>query len=720
MKIKIIILLNLLFVILVKTHAQEASNNTGNLRILSGATVTMFGDFTNSSALTVESGATLTNNGTFTLGAGSIANSGTYVYGNSAGLTYAGASAQTIGAELPLTNGPPTCTINNVIGVILGNDGIFKDLVFATGNLTIGSNTLTLNGNYSRTAGNLVLNGSSNIIIAGSGALSNSLFFDQTVLGTTNNINNFTINRSGQTITLGNTLIVTGAVIPTTGTIATGGLLTLLSNVTSTARIAALGANADVTGNVLCQRYIPASARRFRFLSSPINGNTLEDWRGEIFITGAGTGNTLGTTNSNGFDATISNAPTVYFYTETMGGALNQRWETPTSTSYNLVQGKGYRFFVRGDRSSIGRLDGTETTQNAVTLISTGAINKGNITPISLPLTYSGATVNDGWNMVGNPYPSQIDWNAASGWTKTNVSGTIWIWNSATNSYGNWDGTTATNSVTQYIASHQGFFVRSTAALPIVSCSELVKVANAPAALFKAPVSNQLRIQLVQDAINSDETVIRFMTNKKDAYDENEDVKKLNNPTVNVSSTFNNNLYASVNYLSENLDKKIVPISVWGNVAGTYQMNFSDMESFTNKAKIYLLDKYLNTQQDLIEQPRYEFNITEDANSKGDNRFEIQFFKSTIGVTELLSNSISKIVIYPVPVTEVLGIHLISGKGENCSWKIFSLNGKQLDVGNNNFSENKEFNVDINELSHGIYFIAFSGSNTNQVIKFTK
>ncbi len=26
-----------------------------------------------------------------------------------------------------------------------------------------------------------------------------------------------------------------------------------------------------------------------------------------------------------------------------------------------------------------------------------------------------------GWNLVGNPYPSPIDWDAASGWTKTNV-----------------------------------------------------------------------------------------------------------------------------------------------------------------------------------------------------------------------------------------------------------------------------------------------------------
>ncbi|MDZ4666255.1 MAG: T9SS type A sorting domain-containing protein [bacterium] len=714
-KFKLIIGLSLLIGFV---NAQDPINNTGNIRVFSGAAITMFGDFTNSGVLVVENGATLTNEQIFTTTVASIANSGTFVYGSSAGLTYAGIVEQTTSAELPDVNGPPASIINNSSGVILSRDGIFNSLSFLLGNLTVGSNTLTINGIYARTSGSLVLNGNSNIIIGGTGANTSSLFFDQSNLGISNKLTNLTMNRAGQTTTLANALNVSGTVFPSLGILATGDSLTILSDVSVNGRIAALGASANITGKVTLQRFIPASARRYRFLSSPINGSTLEDWRGEIFVTGAGTGNTIGTTNSNGFDATLSNAPSVYYYTETLSGLLNQRWQSATATSNVLVQGKGYRVFVRGDRSSNGRLDGTIIAQNAVTLSSTGIINKGNVSPISLPVTYSGATVDDGWNMVGNPYPSQIDWNAGSGWTKTNVFGTIWIWNSATNSYGNWDGATATNSVTQYIASHQGFFVRTTAASPLLSCSELVKVSNTPAALFKAPVSNQIRIQLVQDALNSDETVIRFMAKKKDAYDELEDVKKLSNPTVNISSTFGNNLYASVNYLSENFENKIVPLGVWGNVAGTYTMNFSEIESFNHLAKIYLVDNFLHTQHDIITQSQYVFDITSDANSKGDNRFELQFLKAVTGIKEQPVLSTASIGIYPVPATDKLSVYLLSGRGEVCNWNLYGVNGKIQKSGQNVFSHNAHFDIDISDLNAGIYFIDFNGIHIHKIIKF--
>ncbi|MFZ4706568.1 MAG: beta strand repeat-containing protein, partial [Bacteroidales bacterium] len=51
-----------------------------------------------------------------------------------------------------------------------------------------------------------------------------------------------------------------------------------------------------------------------------------------------------------------------------------------------------------------------------------GTLNTGTQ---SYSTSYSGP--GKGWNLVGNPYPSSIDWNAASGWTKTNVNGSIYL-----------------------------------------------------------------------------------------------------------------------------------------------------------------------------------------------------------------------------------------------------------------------------------------------------
>ncbi|HOT15367.1 MAG TPA: fibronectin type III domain-containing protein, partial [Bacteroidales bacterium] len=91
------------------------------------------------------------------------------------------------------------------------------------------------------------------------------------------------------------------------------------------------------------------------------------------------------------------------------------------------------------------------------TINFTGTFNTGNQ---SVALTNTGADANHGYNLVGNPYPSAIDWEASSGWTKTNISRTIWIWNPYTQVYSTWDGTVGTNGGSRYIPAMQGFIVK--------------------------------------------------------------------------------------------------------------------------------------------------------------------------------------------------------------------------------------------------------------------
>jgi len=700
--------------------AQESINNTGNLHLLAGSSVAIFGDFTHTGLLTVNAGAELINKRIFTLSTGIVTNSGTYTYGNSATLIYAGNVTQFSGAELPVLNGPPTTVINNANGVELINNTTVTNLTFVTGNLTLGEHTLTLNGNYTRASGSLFLNGNSNLIIGGSGALTNALFFDQSNLGTSNKINNLTINRISETITLANSLEVKGTVFPDNGTLVSGGNLTLNSDINTTARIAAIGAAANVTGNVIIQRYIPAAARRFRFMATPINGNLLADWRSEMFITGNGTGTVIGTINSNGFDATLTNQPSVFYYTETLGGDFNSRWQAANTTSMPLEPARGYRVFVRGDRSDYDRLRGLLNTQNALTLTSIGVINKANTSNISFPVTYSGSSVNDGWNMVGNPFPSQIDWNALLGWNKTNIANTIWIWNAATNSYGNWDGAIGTNSVTQYIASHQGFFVRSNGVSPLLNCSELVKVGNATPILFKNAIANLLRIKLIKDSVNTDEAVVCFKQNMHDEYIENEDIVKYTNPTLNIASVLGNNFKASVNYMDEYFDKKRVLLAVDADIEGTYQLIFSQMESFTPMANIYLIDHFKQTQKQINFNNKYTFSITNNPSSQGNNRFELAFYNNTTFVNNVMDNNEVKVVVFPIPSSNDLTLKLMAGLAEKSDYTITAIDGKVLKMGQVNFSQASTLTIDISDLNSGLYLLNINFKNSQQVVKFNK
>ncbi len=86
-----------------------------------------------------------------------------------------------------------------------------------------------------------------------------------------------------------------------------------------------------------------------------------------------------------------------------------------------------------------------------------GTFNTGNQ---SINLNNTGADDAHGYNIIGNPYPSAIDWNAPSGLTLTNIYGTIWIWNPTIDGYATWDGTIGTNGGSQYIPAMQGIFIK--------------------------------------------------------------------------------------------------------------------------------------------------------------------------------------------------------------------------------------------------------------------
>ncbi len=79
-----------------------------------------------------------------------------------------------------------------------------------------------------------------------------------------------------------------------------------------------------------------------------------------------------------------------------------------------------------------------------------GSRNSGNVTiPVSASLPY-------GWNLLGNPYPSSLDWNLVSA-ANSSINGAVYYLNSATGNYVSYNG--GMGGGTQYVPAGQGFFV---------------------------------------------------------------------------------------------------------------------------------------------------------------------------------------------------------------------------------------------------------------------
>jgi len=156
-----------------------------------------------------------------------LANSGSKTFDANSTIVYNGTVAQVMGSPYP---GNPAAGIHVVIdnpaGVTTSAPSTPATSVTAvTGNLALQSGTLTVSGVHTLQldgtvsgTGNIAMSAGSNLIINGTGPLGVDPFpfpADQT-------FNNFTLNRSGSTVTLANNITLNGAVMLAKGTLSGG------------------------------------------------------------------------------------------------------------------------------------------------------------------------------------------------------------------------------------------------------------------------------------------------------------------------------------------------------------------------------------------------------------------------------------------------------------------------------------------------------------------
>jgi hypothetical protein len=586
-------------------------------------------------------------------------------------------------------------------------------ITYGTGTLTVNAATNNWNGGIGNwnTAGNWSLNRVPSTLNDNITVSSGSPTLDINYTLATERT--FTISGSGVLI------INPTSSLTIAGTADFGGkLVTLKSDATGTASIGQITGTLSNATNLTVERYIPANGRKYRFLAPPVVGGTSLQWRDNAGSTaGRGTHITgpIGTT-----DVSTTPQASAFKYTESLSSAtnINECWEAIDGNTA-LANGKGYRVFVRGDRSI--SLTTLNTINNATTLWVNGTYPSGTR---NLPVSYT-AGKGEGWNLVGNPYPCTIDYEASSGWAKTNMGSGVAIYRPSTNSYayslstgGANPSNLTINGGSQYIASGQAFFVKANGiGTPTLTCTEAVKVTNqgSPINLFKGVPTNQLRLTLTQDSSNIDETLIAFAANYKDAFDNNEDISKIPNANVNLSTVVGTEKYAAINLTSNNYKEKVMPLSVWSNKNGDLQLSFSQLAGFDAGITIFLKDKFLNTTT-AIDQDK-TINISLADNSKGDNRFELVFKNSNTNIEQFLVSD-AQLAVYPNPAVDVLNINISNASFKNSSIIITNVSGQEL-INTNMSGTDKQINIE--GLSNGIYFVNISNDNGfNKTVKFVK
>lgn len=601
------------------------------------------------------------NSGNFTAGTGAVNFNGTTTVGGSSNPTF------------------------NHIGLTTGNSLTFTrsfslsgDVNFASGStFNMGAFTTTLTGTAVQT-------------IAGGGAT----FY------------NITVSKTGGSTTLTSEVGLSNILQFTTtnNIVASNGFLTLLSSSDAAAAgatgiIYRLGNGNNVTGNVTAQRYMSGEGRIYRYISSPVSGAMVSQWKDDFDITGPFQDPTPARlvcgvrTNSTSYS--------LFYYNEAVAGDIQQGYvgypiTGNATTNSPIVVGRGYAAHIR-------------ECDNPTIIDVTGPINAGNY---NLPITY---TVNtpaaDGWNLVGNPYPCNIDWDLS--WTKTRISPIISITDNGSGMIRYYESGVTNDIPNGIIAPGQGFFVRATGANPLLTIRENSKVLTT-AEFYKERTASSIPVLALNfsDGKEYDRAYLKIQEGAQNGLDDF-DAPKITNPIFSFSILSDEGQRMAINAIDQLAVSKTYQLAMEDAAIGDYSIALEIGGNHFSNYHFVLHDHYLHKDVVMKRNEGYSFSVLGDSRSGDVHRFSF----SVVEGIEAEESSAHSVVAYPNPIQDKLTIDVLTD--DVIKLEFTNLQGQvqsTIDVK----GRTGNFNFDFNKYAKGVYLMTVYKQNSKKSIRLFK
>ena len=463
---------------------------------------------------------------------------------------------------------------------------------------------------FSGSGGTLVLYG--NIINHGFFNNDNTVVFsgsNQSVGGDSpsafNNMN-ITYGTSVSLISAGNTL---KGILLNNGTLNSDGNLTLLSSETGTALIDGRGTG-EVSGYITMQRYFPAGFG-YKYISSPFTSSTVSELSDEL--------------------KPEEPFPVLFRYDEsrTMSG-----WIDYTAASGILYPMNGYA-------ANLG-----ESPDPRIIDIQ-GIVNNGNL---SITLYNHNNQFTQGFNLVGNPYPSPIDWDSPSGWTKINIDNALYFFKaSETDAYGGnyvtyMNGISSDGLASSIIPSMQGFFIHvSDGDYPvtgILGTTNEVRITNMDHPFIKSDYENvKPMLRLVagyeNDTASFDPLIIYFDAKATTNFDGQCDALKLFNTDYMVTNFYSfseDGSQLSINGLPPDIaESYTVRLGIKTEMDETIVFKIKNIEGNLGLDKVILTDTVAHSNQDLLHTNIYKVSLPAGHYKE---RFYLNLVKTPTGIND--------------------------------------------------------------------------------------
>lgn len=330
-------------------------------------------------------------------------------------------------------------------------------------------------------------------------------------------------------------------------------------------------------------------------------------------------------------------------------------WSDVTSLTYGLISAKGYALWT--------------VDENPITELFAGTTNTGNQ---SYNFTQSG----QGYNLVGNPYPSVLNWDAVN--IPGQLNGAIWLFDPTVGDNGDYkyyiSGGGESNTTTPYIPSGQGFFVRATGGAGTLAFDNNDRT-HGGQLFYKATQSNQMLVMKATGNNITTQTAIRFIPEATSQLDRLFDVNKIISNSTDVPNvyTYCDGEKMAINTFPSIAGHEIVPLHFEAGMDGTYTFTATEMESLGEEVPVFLEDIYINFVQDMRANPNYSFAYASGAARE----FKI-YFKDVTGIEN--PDAPGKLSVNCYLANDVLHVNFMNSPANigAATISVYSLTGQEL------------------------------------------
>ena len=436
--------------------------------------------------------------------------------------------------------------------------------------------------------GDLTINGSWN---AGTGTLTFKGEVDQNlILGNHTSLYHLKIDNDAAQVNLSASFEtrVYGVVSIQEGLLETNDMLVLKSASYATGSIGEIASAGDINGEVTIERHIPALTNypygSWMAIGCPVQGQTMAAWDDDLVTTGF-----------TGADYPLPyDFNNIAYYDESVAGGMNTGYVSIGSVTDALDSERGYMVYAQTPSQSVD---------------VKGDIYKGSFNK-TLSYTNTG-NADDGWNLLVNQYPSQVDFRELV----MNGSGvaSYYLYDAETNNYKPYNGIVQTGTAPRYINSSQAFFVKAAAAGAYLRYEERFKT-NQNVAFERSPEENSyFSMAISNDNGGGDEIIMLFMDEATPNFEWNFDSEKLVSEQPNaitMATVAGDNHLLSVDTRPYD-ESYVVPVFLNIPAAGNYVLKVTQVNNLPMATCIYVEDVLNGQIIPLNQDAEFSFSIDE-------------------------------------------------------------------------------------------------------------